>query len=283
VELSAYFGKIAGCGLLALFAAAAVAPQDGAAAARKVTGRKAPPAGPRCPVSGTAMASLAKVLDGETFLTADGREVRLAGVLAQGAGGEAALSPLTATARANLAAALNGGAITIAPVEDAPDRYGRILAQVFAGDAWVQGSLLQAGAVRMAPDRAASPCAKQLIAAEEKARADRAGHWGDGVFSLRTPEQVKSRAGSFQAVEGMVTTATTYKGRAYINFGPDYRTDFTVTVAPADMKLFRAARFDVKGLAGKRVRVRGWVELYNGPEMQIATPAAIEMLDERRD
>ena len=45
------------------------------------------------------------------------------------------------------------------------------------------------------------------------------------------------------------------------------------------MKLFRTARFDVKKLAGKRVRVRGWVELYNGPEMEIATPAAIETLD----
>ena len=45
------------------------------------------------------------------------------------------------------------------------------------------------------------------------------------------------------------------------------------------MKLFRDARFDVKKLAGKRVRVRGWVELYNGPEMQIATPTAIETLD----
>jgi hypothetical protein len=52
-----------------------------------------------------------------------------------------------------------------------------------------------------------------------------------------------------------------------------------VTVAPADMKLFRQRRFDVKTLAGKRVRVRGWVETYNGPEMQIADPAAIERLD----
>jgi micrococcal nuclease len=52
-----------------------------------------------------------------------------------------------------------------------------------------------------------------------------------------------------------------------------------VTVAPQDRKLFRAARFDLKKLAGKRVRVRGWVELYNGPEMEIATPAAIQRLD----
>ena len=56
-------------------------------------------------------------------------------------------------------------------------------------------------------------------------------------------------------------------------------TDFTVTVTPKDMRNFRAAKFDVKALAGKRVRVRGWIESYNGPEMEIATPAAIEVLD----
>jgi hypothetical protein len=95
---------------------------------------------------------------------------------------------------------------------------------------------------------------------------------------LRTPEQIANRAGTFQIVEGTVQTATVNKGRAYINFGDDYRDDFTVTVAPEDMKLFRQARFDVRKLAGKRVRVRGWVELYHGPEMEIASPAAIETL-----
>jgi hypothetical protein len=50
-------------------------------------------------------------------------------------------------------------------------------------------------------------------------------------------------------------------------------------VAPQDMKLFRQMRFDVRKLAGQHIRVRGWVELYNGPEMEIASPAAIERLD----
>ena len=44
------------------------------------------------------------------------------------------------------------------------------------------------------------------------------------------------------------------------------------------MRTFRQAKFDVAALAGKRVRVRGWVEFYNGPEITITTPAAIEVL-----
>ena len=50
-------------------------------------------------------------------------------------------------------------------------------------------------------------------------------------------------------------------------------------MSPQDMKLFRQARFDVRKLTGQRVRVRGWLELYNGPEMEIANPAAIERID----
>jgi hypothetical protein len=115
-------------------------------------------------------------------------------------------------------------------------------------------------------------CIGQLLEAEDHARSAQTGHWRDGAFALRTPEQLRNRVGTFQVVEGQVTTASTNKGRAYINFGADYKTDFTVTVEQDDLKLFRQARFDVKKLAGKHVRVRGWVELYNGPEMVVSTP-----------
>lgn len=221
----------------------------------------------------------AKALDGTTFLTTDGMEVRLAGVLAPGEGGET-LSALEAdAARQTLASALRKGALMLVPGDAGRDRYGRMLAQVFADGAWVEGAMVKSGALRAAPDRVSAPCTKLLIAAEDEARIVRVGHWRDGLFSLRAPDQLRSRVGTFQIVEGMVQTATVYKGRAYINFGADYRTDFTVTVAPADMKLFRQARFDVKKLAGRRIRVRGWVELYNGPEIEIATPGAIQALD----
>jgi hypothetical protein len=45
------------------------------------------------------------------------------------------------------------------------------------------------------------------------------------------------------------------------------------------MKTFRQAKFDVRTLAGKRIRVRGWIEFYNGPEITITTPTAIEVLE----
>jgi hypothetical protein len=54
-------------------------------------------------------------------------------------------------------------------------------------------------------------------------------------------------------------------GRIYLNFAKDWRSDFTVGVERKDVSAFTAAGIDLKGFAGKRVRVRGWVEWRNGP------------------
>lgn len=154
---------------------------------------------------------------------------------------------------------------------------------VFADGVSVQDELLRAGLALAAPDRASISCASTFLAAESAARGERAGLWGNGTFEVLTVNQINidasRRAGTFQIVEGVVEAAAVVRGRAYLNFGIDRRTDFTVTVAPQDMRAFRAVRVDIKSLAGKRVRVRGWLELYNGAELSLSTPGALEILD----
>jgi endonuclease YncB( thermonuclease family) len=233
---------------------------------------------PECPLNGARVVGFARALEGAAFMTADGEEVRLAGVLALGAGGEVASSPTAAAARDALTLAMRDRTVTLAPADAPRDRYGRTVAQVFADGAWVQAALLAAGEVLAAPDTASAPCATALLAAEAKARERRIGQWRN-AFGVRDSNDLRNRVGSFQIVEGNVVTASVTRGRAFINFGADYRTDFTVTVGPDDMRAFRQARFNIETLAGKRIRVRGWIELYNGPEIAIATPGAIEVLE----
>jgi endonuclease YncB( thermonuclease family) len=279
LSTSRRLAAIAALAVSGAVASTALSPDDATAAARKRAASRTAPKGPQCPVAGSRAVVFAKALNGTSFTTQDGLEIRLAGVMAPDQNGESPSASATDTARQALAAALQSGSLTLAPTE-APDRYGRVVAQVFAAGVWVQGTLLSGGILRTSPDRASAPCARQLLEAEDRARAAQLGHWHDGAFAVRTPEQLRNRVGTFQVVEGEVTTANTNKGRAYINFGADYKTDFTVTIGPDDLKLFRQARFDVKKLAGKHVRVRGWVELYNGPEMEVSTPIAIQVLDE---
>ena len=86
-------------------------------------------------------------------------------------------------------------------------------------------------------------------------------------------------AGSFQIIEATILDVTSYRGRYFLNFGDDYRTDFTVTIAPDDMRHFRAQDIDPEIWEGQRVRVRGWMESYNGPNLPIAVPEALEPLE----
>jgi hypothetical protein len=67
-------------------------------------------------------------------------------------------------------------------------------------------------------------------------------------------------------------------GRIYLNFGNDWRSDFTISIDRKDVRAFAAAGIDLKGLAGKRVRVRGWIEWRNGPMIAATHPEQLELL-----
>lgn len=259
-----------------VFGAAALAAlfaDDSFAAARRSAATE-----PKCPTIGTKVVTFSKLIDNASFVTGDGVEVKLAGVLAASAGGETVAGDQLATTRNALSEALHAGSITLEPVR-ASDRYGRMVAEVFAGDVWIQGALLRQGLMRAAPDEASAICAAALLTAENDARERRAGLWGDRIFAIRSSTDLKNRIGTFQIVEGRVVTATLIKGRAYLNFGPDYKTDFTVTIAPTELRLFRRAKIDPRELAGRTVRVRGWLGSYNGPEMELSAAGALEMLN----
>ena len=68
------------------------------------------------------------------------------------------------------------------------------------------------------------------------------------------------------------------RDRLYLNFGPDYRTDFTIAIARRDLKLF-GRDFDGKALEGKTLRVRGWLKSVNGPMIEATHPEQIEMVN----
>jgi hypothetical protein len=112
----------------ALLWVVAFVPADGDAASRKVTAasRAAAAKAPQCPSAGSRSVVFAKALDGSSFVTPDGMEIRLAGVLSPGEGGETLSAWQADAARATLAALLRSGPLTLASEENARDRYGRI-------------------------------------------------------------------------------------------------------------------------------------------------------------
>ncbi len=89
---------------------------------------------------------------------------------------------------------------------------------------------------------------------------------------------MRNDVGSFQLVMGRVRETAEVDERIYLNFGENWRKDFTVTIPPAHTERFHAAGMDPLELAGRWIRVRGWIEDYNGPMIEATHPEQIEVI-----
>lgn len=106
---------------------------------------------------------------------------------------------------------------------------------------------------------------------------------GDDAFytRLKTSEQTarlkqnpeRVRSGDFGIVQGRLTAIKQAKKVYYLNFGEDWKTDFTVLVDVKDYATLVPADLTV----GDVVTVRGWVEDYYGPMIKITHPAQIDL------
>jgi micrococcal nuclease len=83
---------------------------------------------------------------------------------------------------------------------------------------------------------------------------------------------------SYQLIEGTVHAVGEGHKWIYVNFAEDWRHDFTIAIARKDLAAFETAGLDLERLPGKRVRVRGWVEWWNGPMIAATHPEQIEVL-----
>jgi len=183
------------------------------------------------------------ITDEQSLTLADGREVKFAGIdIPKPYAAKADALKTAEQPRAVLASLLAHNA-TLAYDQMREDRYGRILAFPLAADGRsVQVHLVEAGLARVRSSADNRNCITELLALEEKARSSRRGIWRDPAYAVVAADDVAAllRAeGDFAIVEGVVHEAASVRGRLYFNFGEDRRTDFTVTVAPTDAKLFQ--------------------------------------------
>ncbi len=228
--------------------------------------------------------TVASVVDGDTVILESGLSVRLVGIQAPklplGREGFEAW-PLAGESRAALAALTLNKPVRLYYGGARRDRYNRALAHLRAGAlpgaaVWVQGALLEAGMARVYTFRDNRALIAELLAAERLARAAGRGLWADAFYALRTPATASQFVNSFQVVEGRVLDVAVVRGRAYLNFGPDWKTDFTVSVTPRDLRAFKAQGVDVEVYQGQSVRVRGWLRNWNGPMIEVTHPEQIE-------
>lgn len=228
-----------------------------------------------CPVAGHVPASFASAISASSFRTREGKEIRLAGLIGPGEDGEVLSISDVAMARSVLGRFLYNQSLMLA-IAGGPDRYQRMTAEVFANGNWVQDAMLRKGLLRVRPEPQTGACLAKLLDAEEDAASKMVGHWNDGRFRIRTPDQVTGRAGKFEIVEGEVWRTAFTRGKNVIEFAN--ASSFELTVSPTVARALRQDRIDVRRLRGQVLRVRGWIELDQKPEMELLQPDALQLI-----
>ena len=223
-----------------------------------------------CKLSVIGTANVTAARDGRTLVLGDGGELRLAGIEA-GDDGDALR-------------ALVGKSLRLERLGPDHDRYGRLVAFAFAGDGAIslQQTLLQQGQARVSARIGDKACAEALLAAENAARMAKRGLWANPNFAPLSAENLNGLAamrGRFALVEGKVLSVRQSGATIYVNFGRRWTRDFTVTILRRLERSFVAAGIAPQLLAGRRIRVRGWVEQRGGPIIDAEAPEQIELLN----
>jgi endonuclease YncB( thermonuclease family) len=256
------------------------------------------PASHAIPCGGDEIArgSSGRVLDGRTFVLDDGREVRLAAIEVPMVPAPEELNalPVGDAAKNALAGFLAGAQVVLRRAEFASDRYGRVMAYAAAthGDSeqLVQAQLISAGFARVGDHIAGRDCATELLRRENAAREARLGLWARSFYDPLQADRsadILAQRGRFVLVEGKVVSVHESGATVYVNFGRHWSEDFSVTIRKRNEGSFTAANLDLKRFAGRRLRIRGWVEARGGigggpwhaPWIEAVYPEQIEAAD----
>jgi len=229
---------------------------------------------------------IVSVIDGDTVILKDGREVRLVGIQAPKLPlGRPNFStwPLAGDAKAYLEGIGQGRDVEVAFGGARMDRHGRVLAHLYAdGGTWIQGEMLRAGLARVYSFVDNRSLVADMLALEKEARAAGRGIWSHPFYQIRDAAALAAgpRDGmeGFQLVEGRVLAVGDTRARSFLNFGENWNSDFTVVIDKRTRRLFAEEDLAPEDYEGLRVRVRGWVRFFNGPTIEVTHPEQIELL-----
>jgi len=253
------------------------------------------PQTPGCKLTAGPTKLVTQIIDAVTMRLDDGTELRLIGLHVAGPGQIQALGETTdmlvgesSTIKLLSRIAL-GKAIELKFDTRRSDRYGRILAHGFikqgATRLWLQAELVRRGRALVSSSQGNHACALQLRAIEQQARQSATGYWGENIFRIRKAwkagDVLKYRQ-SFQIVAGRVRRVSRVKSRIYLNFGANWKKDFTVVIERRVQQAMKWNAEDYDKLENKQVRVRGWIDEKNGPIIRLLYPEDLEIISNRQ-
>ncbi|MCR4347830.1 MAG: thermonuclease family protein [Sulfuricaulis sp.] len=216
------------------------------------------------------------VLDGDSFVLADDRQVRLIGINAPEFGKDGAPNqPLARTARERLVNLIEKKRVALVFEQERQDHYGRLLARVRLADGSDAGErLLREG---LAWAIAIPPNLEKLsanLAAENEARAALRGVWNEPAYTPKPADSLTRRDTGFLLIEGKILRHGQGRHLMYFDLSPN----LTLTVPRADWNKYFTGKPSV--WVGRRIIARGWVTESKGRlRLRVAHPAMLTWRD----
>lgn len=214
------------------------------------------------------------VIDGDSLVLSDGRQVRLIGINAPELGVDGrADQPLARKARERAVQLAAGQSVTLKFDRERTDRHGRALAYVALADGTdIQAQLVHEGlawCVAIPPNTAR---VDKYCGAERGARTAKRGVWAEPSYVPTRAADLRLTDTGFRLVQGTVLRIGHSRHAVYLDLHPG----FSIVIPNEAWREFPAK---TKPVRGQTLVARGWVTEYkNRLRMRIAHPAMLEVL-----
>ena len=197
------------------------------------------------------------VVSGDTLEIDGGDEVRLAGVEAPHGS-----APYANAARAALERLVDGRRVELLYGGARTDPFGRTVAHIrdLQSRHWIEGALIDAGAVRVRTFADNRALAGEMLSREAAARRAKRGLWALAAYRVALPGEITRDDRGLILVEGRVRrVGRAGEGGVYLDFSDDWRGSLSAQIPSAALRDFRSAGIDPFDLQGRLIRVRGAV------------------------
>lgn len=224
------------------------------------------------------------VIDGDTFIATNGEKVRLLDInTPETAKRNKPAQPYANAAKKTLTQLLKDKDVRLEFGKKRKDRYKRLLAHVYTKDGtWVNAEMIKNGLAHVYtfPDNRLR--GNELLKIEDIARQNKTGMWQHKRWKVQqaTDISIQETVGQFHLVQGTVKHIGHSKTKTFLNFGDNWRSDFTIEIPNKYKKLFETDKqpFLPDTYVGKTLLVRGIIKPVNGALITVTHPEQLTIL-----
>lgn len=223
------------------------------------------------------------VYDGDTFTTIDGKKVRLLNInTPETAKRKKQPEPFSIKAKEELTKLVDKKEVILKFDKEKKDKYHRYLAYVYLKDGtFVNAEMLKAGVAHLYSFPKSVRKYDELKKSENFARKNNIGIWSHKRWEVQNAnDYIKPdhfRFGKYQMFKGKIINVAKVGKSTFLNFGHNWRTDFSVEIKDKNLKYFNITPEDF--YKGKTVLVRGILIPVNGSLINVTHQQQIEVIN----